>query len=299
MSVAISVNNVSKSFGNLQAVAPLDLQIEEGQFFGLLGHNGAGKTTLINMLAGLTRSDTGTLSIMGHDVQTDYIAARHAVGIVPQELTFDPFFTVREALDFQAGYYSIKNAGAWINEIMENLDLIDKANTNMRALSGGMKRRFMVAQALVHRPPVIILDEPTAGVDVELRQSLWHFIKRLNDQGHTILLTTHYLEEAERLCTEVALLRHGHLIARDQIRPLLAKYGKLRLNIGTEGDVLPALLQEKAHRLPDGEWQFDIDAASEIEPLLNTLKEAGISVKNLDVVHPDLESVFIRLMHTE
>ena len=208
MKHAIVYKNVLKSFGSLKAVNNISLNIPEGEFFGLLGPNGAGKSTMINMLAGLAKPTQGTISVMGFDVQSQYQAARHSVGIVPQELVFDPFFNVREMLRFQAGYFGKgKENDPWVDEIIERLDLSDKASTNMRKLSGGMKRRALIAQALVHRPPVIVLDEPTAGVDVELRQRLWAFIKDLNRQGHTIVLTTHYLEEAETLCNSVAMLR--------------------------------------------------------------------------------------------
>ncbi|MDZ4355779.1 MAG: ABC transporter ATP-binding protein, partial [Variovorax sp.] len=198
---AVSFQNVSKTYstsrGDLHALQSVSFDIEPGEFFGLLGPNGAGKTTLISILAGLARATTGRVLVHGSDVQADYAAARRQLGVVPQELVFDPFFNVREALRIQSGYFGIQRNDAWIDELLEGLGLADKANANMRQLSGGMKRRVLVAQALVHRPPVIVLDEPTAGVDVELRQTLWHFIARLNRAGHTVLLTTHYLEEAE------------------------------------------------------------------------------------------------------
>ncbi len=194
MKTAISYKNVKKFYGELKAVNGITLNIKEGEFFGLLGPNGAGKSTLINMLAGLAKPTTGKISVMGYDVQNNYQEARHSVGIVPQELVFDPFFNVREMLRFQAGYFGKgKENDVWVDEVIERLDLTDKASTNMRKLSGGMKRRALIAQALVHKPPVIVLDEPTAGVDVELRQKLWEFIKDLNNDGHTIVLTTHYL----------------------------------------------------------------------------------------------------------
>lgn len=299
MTAAVSICNVSKSFGDLTAVFPLNLQIEQGEFFGLLGPNGAGKTTLINMLAGLTRPDTGTLCIMGHNVLTNYRAARRIVGVVPQELIYDPFFTVKEGLEFQAGYYGIRNAAPWIEELIDNLGLSPKADTNLRALSGGMKRRFLVAQALVHRPPVIILDEPTAGVDVELRQSLWHFIQQLNERGHTIMLTTHYLEEAERLCSRVALLKGGRLAALDQIETLLARYGKLRLKVGIGGAVLPQSLAHWYPQQDEGYWLFDLRTYDQAEEILGVLKQQGIAVTDLHMLRPDLESVFLQLIHTE
>ncbi|MBS1188512.1 MAG: transporter related protein [Rhodocyclaceae bacterium] len=224
MAVAVSIVDVVKHFGALRALAGVSLAIEEGEFFGLLGPNGAGKTTLISCLAGLVRPDSGTLSVLGHDVVTDYREARRRLGIVPQELVFDPFFTVRETLRIQSGYFGLRRNDDWIDEILANLDLTDKADTNMRRLSGGMKRRVLVAQALVHKPPVIVLDEPTAGVDVELRQGLWHFVRRLNGEGHTIILTTHYLEEAEALCGRIALLKQGKLVALDTTANLMARH---------------------------------------------------------------------------
>ena len=202
---AIQVEQVSKSYGALRALDEVSLTIDSGEFFGLLGPNGAGKTTLINILAGLVRATSGAARVMGHDVVARYREARRALGVVPQELVFDPFFTVREALTFQSGYFGLRDNNEWIDEVMHHLDLTSRAQTNMRALSGGMKRRVLVAQALVHKPPVIVLDEPTAGVDVELRQALWQFVRRLNRDGHTIVLTTHYLEEAEALCGRRAM----------------------------------------------------------------------------------------------
>jgi ABC-2 type transport system ATP-binding protein len=222
---AISVKNISKRYGALQALDEVSLEIEPGEFLGLLGPNGAGKTTLISILAGLVKADNGHAAILGADVQSAFREARRMLGVVPQELVFDPFFTVWETLRFQSGYFGIRNNDAWIDEIMAHLDLTGKADSNMRALSGGMKRRVLVAQALVHRPPVIILDEPTAGVDVELRQSLWQFISRLNQDGHTIVLTTHYLEEAEALCQRIAMLKQGKIVALDTTANLLTRYG--------------------------------------------------------------------------
>jgi ABC-2 type transport system ATP-binding protein len=198
--------------------------IPKGEFFGLLGPNGAGKTTLISCLAGLVRSDSGRISVLGRDVVADYRDARRLLGVVPQELVFDPFFTVRETLRIQSGYFGIRKNDDWIDEILANLDLTGKADTNMRRLSGGMKRRVLVAQALVHKPPVIVLDEPTAGVDVELRQGLWQFIRRLNREGHTIILTTHYLEEAEALCGRIALLKQGKVVALDTTANLMERH---------------------------------------------------------------------------
>ena len=224
MAAAVSIVDVVKHFGSLQALAGVSLAIEEGEFFGLLGPNGAGKTTLISCLAGLIRPDSGTLKVLGHDVINDFREARRLLGVVPQELVFDPFFNVRETLQIQSGYFGIRKNDDWIDEILHNLDLTSKANVNMRRLSGGMKRRVLVGQALVHKPPVIVLDEPTAGVDVELRQGLWQFVRRLNGEGHTIILTTHYLEEAEALCGRIALMKQGRVVALDTTANLIAAH---------------------------------------------------------------------------
>jgi ABC-2 type transport system ATP-binding protein len=208
-----------------QALNNVSFAVEYGEFFGLLGPNGAGKTTLISILAGLARASSGTARVCGHDVVADFKQSRRMLGVVPQEIVYDPFFTVRETLRLQSGYFGLRNNDDWIDEVLSNLGLSDKADANMRALSGGMKRRVLVAQALVHRPPVIILDEPTAGVDVDLRRTLWEFIARLNKAGHTILLTTHYLEEAEALCGRIAMLKSGQVVALDTTQALLARVG--------------------------------------------------------------------------
>lgn len=243
---AISFEELSKNYGSLKALNHINLEINEGEFFGLLGPNGAGKTTLISILAGLCRPSSGHAKVMGHDVQTDFRAARRLLGIVPQELVFDPFFNVRETLEFQSGYFGIKDNSDWIDEIMHHLGLADKANQNMRALSGGMKRRVLVAQALVHRPPVIVLDEPTAGVDVELRQSLWKFVSRLNQEGHTIVLTTHYLEEAEQLCGRIAMLKKGQIVALDTTANLLSRVKNKDARDGDLEDVFMQIMNEES-----------------------------------------------------
>src|SRR5437764_9014765 len=243
MRAAVEVVDIARRFGNVQALAGIDLAVEEGEFFGLLGPNGAGKTTLISIVAGLTRADRGTARVLGHDVVTDYRNARRALGVVPQELVFDPFFTVRETLQIQSGYFGLRHNDAWIDEILHHLDLTQKADANMRALSGGMKRRVLVGQALVHKPPVIVLDEPTAGVDVELRQSLWAFIRKLNRDCHTIILTTHYLEEAEALCARIAMLKAGRVVALDMTRNLLARVAGLTVRLAA--DRVPAAWQSR------------------------------------------------------
>lgn len=217
------LNGTPKNNG-FQALKDINLKVEKGEFFGLLGPNGAGKTTMISILAGLSKPSSGKASVYGYDVISDYKMARNSLGVVPQELVYDPFFTVCETLRIQSGYFGLTKNDDWIDEVLFNLGLSDKANSNMRSLSGGMKRRVLVAQALVHKPPVIILDEPTAGVDVDLRRSLWDFIISLNKKGHTILLTTHYLEEAQELCERIAMLKDGEIVALDTTSNILSEY---------------------------------------------------------------------------
>ena len=296
MGVAVSIQQVVKCFGRLRALDGVSLDIAEGEFFGLLGPNGAGKTTLISCLAGLVRPDEGHLRVMGSDVHADYREARRQLGVVPQELVFDPFFTVRETLRIQSGYFGIRNNDDWIDEILENLDLTDKADTNMRRLSGGMKRRVLVAQALVHKPPVIVLDEPTAGVDVELRQGLWQFVQRLNREGHTVILTTHYLEEAETLCGRIAMLKQGRIVALDTTRNLLARFSghTLRLRLAHE-ERLPEALRVGVSK-EDGFWVFRLSGFDEIEPLLAGVRTSGCVIEDLRLTQTDLEDVFVGVM---
>jgi len=295
MAPAVRVRGLEKSFPRVQALRGVDLDIARGEFFALLGPNGAGKTTLISILAGLARATAGTAEVMGHDVVRDYRQARRNLGVVPQELVFDPFFTVRESLEFQAGYFGLKRDDAWIDELLAHLGLADKADTNMRRLSGGMKRRVLVAQALVHRPPVIVLDEPTAGVDVELRQSLWAFIRELNAQGHTILLTTHYLEEAETLCQRVAMLKEGRVVALDRTANLLRTGAERRLELELDGE-LPAFLLPRLKGREGARHLLDLPDYADLEGILAGLRQAGVGVRDLAVRQPDLEEVFIRVM---
>ena len=293
---AIQITDIKKKYPNLQALDGVSLSIEQGEFFGLLGPNGAGKTTLISIIAGLNRGDSGHVSVMGHDVVTDYRAARRQLGVVPQELVFDPFFTVRETLRMQLGYYGLKKNDAWIDEIMENLDLTNKADTNMRALSGGMKRRVLVAQALVHKPPVIVLDEPTAGVDVELRQTLWKFIGRLNREGHTIVLTTHYLEEAQALCSRIAMLKAGKVVALDTTKALLEQVAGSQLKLRLSGAPLPDTLRPLQIASESSYISLRINHSNEIEPILATLRLAGCCIDDLQLEQADLEDVFLQIM---
>ncbi|TDP11453.1 ABC-2 type transport system ATP-binding protein [Roseateles asaccharophilus] len=294
---AISFQNVSKTYrgGSVRALDGVSFDIQPGEFFGLLGPNGAGKTSLISILAGLSQASGGSVKVMGHDVVADYAAARRALGIVPQELVFDPFFSVREALEIQSGYFGVKGNGAWIDELLENLGLADKAKANMRQLSGGMKRRVLVAQALVHRPPVIVLDEPTAGVDVELRQTLWAFIARLNREGHTVLLTTHYLEEAEALCHRIAMLKLGRVVALDRTSDLLSGRASTMLRFKTDAALPPALAAQS--RVTGRIVQIKAHDAAEVETMLATLRAAQVPVEDLEIGRADLEDVFLEIMN--
>ena len=292
---AISVCDLGKRFRTTQALDGVSLDIQPGEFFGLLGPNGAGKTTLISILAGLTRADSGHAAIMGHDVVRDYRQARRALGVVPQELVYDPFFNVRETLRIQSGYFGLRHNDGWIDEIMHHLDLTPHAAKNTQSLSGGMKRRLLVAQALVHKPPVIVLDEPTAGVDVDLRRSLWEFISRLNREGHTILLTTHYLEEAEVLCGRIAMLKAGRIVACDTTRNLLARTSEHCAALRLDG-VPPAGWTERLQALPDGGWRFSFSEYGELETLLAEVRSAGGRVTEMQLLEADLEDVFTDIM---
>ncbi|HLX27273.1 MAG TPA: ABC transporter ATP-binding protein [Casimicrobiaceae bacterium] len=323
MNDAVEVSDVARRFGDVQALAGVDLRVARGEFFGLLGPNGAGKTTLISILAGLTRADRGTARILGHDVASDYRHARRLLGVVPQELVFDPFFTVRETLRIQSGYFGLRHNDAWIDELLHHLDLTRKADANMRALSGGMKRRVLVGQALVHKPPVIVLDEPTAGVDVELRQSLWAFIRKLNRDGHTIILTTHYLEEAEALCNRIAMMKAGRIVALDTTQHLLSRFSGITARVSAPR--LPAEWASRVHerRAADRRREFrhlggqrsgeaasvggshpregsvfylGLESYAELERLIASFRTAGIPIDELALAQTDLEQVFLRIM---
>ena len=294
---AVSFKDVARRYGNVVALSSVDLDVQAGEFFGLLGPNGAGKTTLISILAGLVRAHRGTVSVMGHDVVSDYRNARRLLGVVPQELVFDPFFTVRETLRFQAGYFGIVDADDWIDEILAHLDLTSKADANMRALSGGMKRRVLVGQALVHRPPVIVLDEPTAGVDVELRQSLWAFIRRLNREGHTVILTTHYLEEAEALCGRIAMMKSGRIVALDTKQNLLSRFAGLTVRLAAQR--LPERWYERVLRQEEGLFVLGLASHADLEALLGDLRHEAIAIADLSLAETDLEQVFLRIMHED
>ena len=300
---AISFQHVGKTYsgarGAVKALDEVSFDIQPGEFFGLLGPNGAGKTTLISILAGLACASSGRVTVLGHDVVSDYAQARRSLGIVPQELVFDPFFSVRETLRIQSGYFGVRSDkkanDAWIDELLANLGLSDKADANMRQLSGGMKRRVLVAQALVHRPPVIVLDEPTAGVDVELRQTLWQFVARLNKEGHTVLLTTHYLEEAEALCGRIAMLKHGKVVALDRTSALLAGTASTMLRFKMD-TALPASLAGQS-RVTGRIVQITAHDAHEVETILGVLRTAGCQPEDLEIGRADLEDVFLEIMN--
>ena len=299
MKKAIVFKNVSKNYKQLKAVDGISLTIEKGEFFGLLGPNGAGKSTLINMMAGLVKPSNGSIDVMGFNVNKEYQEARHSVGIVPQELVFDPFFNVREMLRFQAGYFGKdKLNDKWVDEVIERLDLTDKASTNMRKLSGGMKRRALIAQALVHRPPVIVLDEPTAGVDVELRQKLWSFIKELNDEGHTIVLTTHYLEEAEALCNRVAMMKSGKIVALDSTKNLLKEFSLKNLKVRLQKNSIKKIttLLKETPFLQEDDWcTFKLKKVSDASSIIEKLNSLKVQILDLKLIESDLENIFLKL----
>lgn len=292
---ALQIRDARKTYANgFTALKGVSFDVEAGEFFALLGPNGAGKTTLISAIAGLSRLSGGSIHVMDCDVVKQSDAARRLLGVVPQELVFDPFFTVREALRIQSGYFGIRKNDAWIDELLHHLGLADKADTNTRNLSGGMKRRVMVAQALVHRPPVIILDEPTAGVDVELRHSLWAFMQTLNRQGHTIILTTHYLEEAEQYCNRIAVMRRGELVALDKTERLLRNDQGVRVQLRLSAPLPPRLRDTCIHDAAP-EYTLLLKDYNQIADILGYLKVEQITVEHLAVLEKDLEQVFISL----
>ena len=299
MKNAVHIQGVHKHFGKLHALNDVSLEVPQGSFFGLLGPNGAGKSTLINIMAGLMTADVGTVSVMGHDVVTDFRQARHALGVVPQELVYDPFFSVREVLRLQSGYFGHGPENyPWVDELMETLSLSNKADANLHDLSGGMKRRVLIAQALVHKPAVVVLDEPTAGVDVELRQALWQFTKRLHADGHTILLTTHYLEEAEALCEEIAILNRGQVVVQESTPVLLARcpYRSLRLTLVQTDYTLPEALRPLVLEARDNCLLLRLHKVDDhIVDVLKALHSAGIVVTDLHTEEAGLEEVFLDL----
>ena len=298
MTDAITISHVRKAYGDLNALDDVSLSVKRGEFFGLLGPNGAGKSTLISALAGLLRVDAGELTVLGANVQSDFRAARRNLGVVPQEVVIDPFFTVRETLRFQSGYFGLRNNDDWIDELLHKLNLADKADTNLRKLSGGMKRRVLIAQALVHKPEVLVLDEPTAGVDVELRQSMWRFINELHEKGHTIVLTTHYLEEAEELCDRIAIIDHGKIIALESKLDLLARGlgSKLVVKSATPFGDLPAELADKVITQESNLVELSLHRERDsIMQILDQLRAHGLEIDHVSVDSDSLQDVFVQM----
>jgi len=295
---ALVIDDVRKSYGSLQALKGVSFRIERGEFFGLLGPNGAGKSTLISIIAGLSRVSSGKVAVLGHDTVSDFRQARRKLGVVPQELVFDPFFNVVDMLRIQAGYYGCgEEVWPWIDEMLERLDLKAKRSVSMRALSGGMKRRVLIAQALVHKPPVVILDEPTAGVDVELRRTLWSFMRDLHSKGTTVVLTTHYLEEAQEMCSRIAILDKGEIKALETTSQLLARhpFRFLRLKLGNGGS-LPDSLRLLIASENNGTIELKLETSKHpIGSVFTALRAAGLDIEDVHTRDPDLEDIFIEL----
>lgn len=301
---AIRIEGLQKRYrgkrGEKHALKGVSLTVPRGSFFGLLGPNGAGKSTLINIMAGLVLKTSGSVEICGHDLDRDTRGARLSIGVVPQELVLDTFFTVREALEFHAGYYGVPTSLRRTDELIQAMGLADKADASSRQLSGGMRRRLLIAKALVHNPPVVILDEPTAGVDVELREQLWEYVKKLNRQGTTVLLTTHYLEEAQTLCDSIAILNHGEIVANEAKETLLARYGAKVLTVIL--DQPPVILPTAIRALACGAKlegntltvPFSKDD-QQLQTVLDVLHNERLSVRDIRVEEPDLETAFRRL----
>lgn len=303
---AIETNALTKVYaprGRQPAKKALDgvsLAIPRGSFFGLLGPNGAGKSTFINILAGLVTKSSGTAKVWGSEVAENERAVRCAIGVVPQELNLDPFFTPRELLEVQAGMYGVPKAERRTDEILEAVGLADKAHAYARTLSGGMRRRLLVAKAMVHTPPILVLDEPTAGVDIELRQQLWAYVKQLNEQGTTIVLTTHYLEEAEELCDRIAIIDHGTLVAHEEKHALLGRLDSKQLIVTLDRELDGALPEVLAPWSPDRlegrrlRFRYKPSTAN-VGQILEGVRTAGLGVVDLSTVEADLEDIFLRL----
>jgi ABC-2 type transport system ATP-binding protein len=301
--LAIEIKNLSKTYkkGEKVALKSIDLEIKKGSFFGLLGPNGAGKSTIINILAGLVNKSSGTVKIAGINIDENPQAAKFKIGIVPQELIIDPFFNVRETLEIYAGYFGVRKSERRTEEIIEALGLKDKANSAPRSLSGGMRRRLLVAKALVHNPEILVLDEPTAGVDVELRNQLWDYVKKLNKAGTTVLLTTHYLEEAEKLCDEIAVINRGEVIANDRTENLMKLLSSKELII----DAVDAIRPDMASLFPTlvtkflahDKFSITYDPTKiEVAEILRIIAGEKICIKDISTRQPDLEQIFRHLI---
>lgn len=293
--IAIEIQTLSKSYGDMKALDQVSLQIPKGSFFALLGPNGAGKSTLIGVLSGLINADAGSVKILGHDVVTDYAAARRLIGLVPQELIDEPFFSILDLLRIQAGYFGLgKTQWPWIDTLLQKLGLWDKKDVCMPALSGGMKRRVLIALALVHKPSVLVLDEPTAGVDIELRLGLWAFIRELHAEGMTIILTTHYLEEAEQLCEQVAILREGKILALSSTQALLASHPweYVEVTLAVAAATLPDMLQQALHRRQGNKLVLRLPRGQQRAEIASAIQEAGLLLTEMRQVEASLEDVF-------
>lgn len=304
MTHAIEITGLKKTYRDRKtgeekvALKGVDLTIPRGAFFGLLGPNGAGKSTLINILAGTVMKTSGTVKICGNDIDTDVRAAKMSLGVVPQELVLDTFFTVRQALEITAGYYGIPKAKRRTDEIIDAMGLRDKADSPSRRLSGGMRRRLLIGKALVHTPPVLILDEPTAGVDVELRRSLWEYVRQLNKAGTTILLTTHYLEEAEELCDEIAIINHGNIIARDSTAALMGGVDSKQVcfTFAAPISAVPAPLADLQASVADGKLVIKYQPSqAAMGDILARVSSAGLVIRDLSTEEVELEDLFIAL----
>ena len=303
---AIEIRGLKKTYAASRKAPPktalngVDLVIPRGSMFGLLGPNGAGKSTMINILAGVVNKTEGQVSIWGRDIDERPRDARAALGVVPQEIVADVFFTPREALEVQAGFYGVPTDERRSDELLAALGLSDKANAYVRALSGGMKRRLMVAKALVHNPPILILDEPTAGVDVELRRQLWAYVRRINAEGVTILLTTHYLEEAQELCDTIAIVNRGEVVACEPTGQLLRRLDTRNVVVTPEGELngLPTVKGFDVTARPNGAFAISYKKGqSSVEQVLAAVRAAGVVIADITTEDPDLEDVFLALTY--
>jgi len=304
---AIEIDGLSKVYESSNKQAPkhalkdVSLKIKRGSFFGLLGPNGAGKSTLINILAGLVNKTAGAARIWGHDIGTEMRAARRSIGVVPQELNIDPFFTPRELLDLQAGLFGVPKAERQTDEVLAAVGLADKADAYTRSLSGGMRRRLLVGKAMVHRPPVLVLDEPSAGVDVDLRRQLWTHVREMNEQGITVLLTTHYLEEAEAMCDEIAIINHGRIIACEPTGTMLQRLDAKQMTVSLSAPVkeIPDVLDHYSPQLdaPDCLTVSFAPSKTPAREVLRDIEASGLSVRDFSTEDSDLEDIFIRLTH--
>lgn len=299
MKTALQIEKLQKSFAGVAAVKGVDFSIPQGEIFGLLGPNGAGKSTIINMIAGVARIDSGSISAFGYDNQRDYRKTRQLLGVVHQEIVIDNFFTIDQALKLHAGYYGVKDDPQWRQLLIDKLGLRPHLDKVMLKLSGGMKRRFMIAKALIHRPQLLILDEPTAGVDVELRHGLWEFVREINRAGTTILLTTHYLEEAEEMCDRIAIMNHGQLIAMEPTHDLVRRLSNRQLRLWLEVPLkeIPAGLESYRPKLKEDGRQLQLCIPSEERAgvLLAKICELGLNIRDIETDQSGLEEVFLQL----